>query len=116
MRWRSSSKLSNDKTLEAQVKRMLADPRAEALSTRFAAQWLRLQDLDKVRPDAFWFPDYDQQLADAMGGRRELFFNDIVAEQSQRSRSVHGRLHVRERAPREALRHSERRRVRSSGG
>ena len=35
----------------------------------FAAQWLRLQDLEKVRPDAFFFPDYDQQLADAM---REL--------------------------------------------
>ena len=59
-------------------KRMLADPRSEALSTRFAAQWLRLQDLDKVRPDAFWFPDYDQQLADDMRRETELFFNDIV--------------------------------------
>jgi hypothetical protein len=36
----------------AQVRRMLADPRSEALATRFAAQWLRLQDLDKVEPDA----------------------------------------------------------------
>ena len=51
---------------------MLADPRAEALSTRFAAQWLRLQDLDKVHPDAFWFPDFDQQLADAMRRETEL--------------------------------------------
>ena len=57
---------------------MLADPRSEALATRFAAQWLRLQDIDKVRPDAFWFPDYDQQLADAMRRETELFFNDIV--------------------------------------
>ena len=48
---------------------MLADPRAEALATRFAAQWLRLQDLEKVHPDAFWFPDFDQQLADAMRPR-----------------------------------------------
>jgi hypothetical protein len=71
-------KLSDQKTLESEVKRMLADPRSEALSTRFAAQWLRLQDLEKVRPDAFWFPDYNQQLADAMRTETELFFGDIV--------------------------------------
>ena len=71
-------KLSNDKVLEAQVKRMLADPRSEVLSTRFAAQWLRLQDIQKVRPDAFWFPDYTQQLAESMERETELFFNDIV--------------------------------------
>ncbi len=71
-------KLSNEKVLDAQVKRMLADPRAEVLSTRFASQWLRLQDVDKVRPDAFWFPDYNLQLADDMKKETELFFNDIV--------------------------------------
>jgi hypothetical protein len=71
-------KLSDQKTLEGEVKRMLADPRSEALSTRFAAQWLRLQDLDKVRPDAFWFPDYNQQLANSMVKETELFFGDIV--------------------------------------
>ena len=73
-------KLSDPKALDLQVKRMLADPRSEALSTRFAAQWLRLQDIDKVRPDAFWFPDYDQQLADAMRHETELFFNNIVRQ------------------------------------
>jgi hypothetical protein len=71
-------KLSNARILDAQVRRMLLDPRAEALATRFAAQWLRLQDLEKVRPDAFWFPDYDQQLADAMRRETELFFSDVV--------------------------------------
>ncbi len=76
----TQNKLSNPKVLDAQVKRMLADPRSVALSTRFAAQWLRLQDVDKVRPDAFWFPDYDQQLADAMVKETELFFNSIVKE------------------------------------
>jgi hypothetical protein len=72
------NQLSAPKTLDAQVKRMLADPRAEALATRFAAQWLRLQDIEKVRPDAFWFPDYDQQLADAMHRETELLFFDLV--------------------------------------
>jgi hypothetical protein len=70
----------NEHALEEQVKRMLADPRAEALATRFAAQWLRLQDLDKVHPDAFWFPDFDQQLADAMRRETELFFYNLVKE------------------------------------
>ncbi len=74
----STGQLSRKAVLDAQVKRMLADPKAEALATRFAAQWLRLQDLDKVRPDAFWFPDYDQQLADAMYRETELFFADVV--------------------------------------
>ncbi len=75
-----TKQLSNAKVLDAQVKRMLADPRAEALSSRFAAQWLRLQDVDKVRPDAFWFPDYDQQLSDAMQTETKLFFDHIVKE------------------------------------
>ncbi|MGH7467308.1 MAG: DUF1592 domain-containing protein [Longimicrobiales bacterium] len=66
--------------LEAQVRRMLKDARAEALGTRFAAQWLRLQDLDKVHPDAFWFPDFDQQLADAMRRETELFFYNLVRD------------------------------------
>jgi hypothetical protein len=73
-------KLSDPKTLGRQVHRMLADPRAEALATRFAAQWLRLQDLDKVHPDAFLFPDYDQQLADAMRQETERFFASVVRE------------------------------------
>ena len=74
----ASKQLSQKAVLNAEVKRMLADPRAEALAPRFAAQWLRLQDLEKVRPDAFFFPDYDQQLADAMREETERFFLDIV--------------------------------------
>jgi len=74
----SNKQLSAPGVLDAQVKRMLADKRSEALSHRFAAQWLRLQDIEKVRPDAFWFPDYDQQLADAMAEETQLFFQDFV--------------------------------------
>jgi len=74
----TQQRLSNPQVLDAQVKRMLTDPKSSALSTRFAAQWLRLQDIEKVRPDAFWFPDYDQQLASAMQTETETFFADIV--------------------------------------
>jgi hypothetical protein len=71
-------KLSEPKTLDRELHRMLSDPKASALATRFADQWLRLQDLDKVHPDAFLFPDYDQQLADDMRRETELFFQDVV--------------------------------------
>jgi hypothetical protein len=59
---------------------MLADPRSEALATRFAAQWLRLQDIEKVHPDALQFPDFHEQLGDAMRRETELFFYSLVRE------------------------------------
>ena len=71
---------ASDEALARQVKRMLADPRAEALSTRFAAQWLRLQDLDKVMPDPIQFPYYDKTLGDAFRRETELFFDSLVRE------------------------------------
>ncbi|MEI6739365.1 MAG: DUF1592 domain-containing protein [Gemmatimonadaceae bacterium] len=72
--------LSDTSALLAQARRMLKDPRAEALSTRFAAQWLRLQDLSKVHPDALQFPDYHEQLADDMRQETERFFQYLVRE------------------------------------
>ena len=66
--------------LEQQTRRMLADPRSEALSTRFAAQWLRLQDLDKIHPDARLYPQFDSTLADAMIEETERLFGSIVRE------------------------------------
>ena len=66
--------------LEKQVHRMIADPRSEALSTRFAGQWLRLQDLDQIHPDYLLFPQYDDSLAHAMRRETELFFDSIVRE------------------------------------
>ena len=63
---------------ERQVRRMLADPRSEALSTRFAAQWLRLQDLRKIEPDALDYPYYDEILAESMERETELLFDHLV--------------------------------------
>jgi mono/diheme cytochrome c family protein len=66
--------------LERQTRRMLADPRADALGTRFAAQWLRLQDIDKVKPDPNFFPNFDENLAAAMQEETVQFFNSLVRE------------------------------------
>jgi hypothetical protein len=66
--------------MAAQVKRMLADPKSDALATRFGAQWLRLQDLEKIYPDALLFPYYDFKLGEALRKETELFFDSIVKE------------------------------------
>ena len=76
----SQGELSDPAVLEAQLRRMLRDPRSEALATRFAAQWLRLQDLEKVHPDFLSYPDFHQQLADAMRRETELFFYSLVRD------------------------------------
>ena len=74
------AELSRPDTLDRQVRRMLADSRSQALATRFAAQWLRLQDLRKVEPDALSFPYYDESLATAMARETELLFDHVVRE------------------------------------
>jgi Protein of unknown function (DUF1592)/Protein of unknown function (DUF1588)/Protein of unknown function (DUF1587)/Protein of unknown function (DUF1585)/Protein of unknown function (DUF1595) len=66
--------------LEKQARRMLSDQRSEALATRFASQWLRLQDLDKLQPDFTQYPQFDDLLKDAMRRETALFFDSIVRE------------------------------------
>jgi hypothetical protein len=66
--------------LEAQVRRMIADPRADALMTAFTGQWLQLRNLDKVTPDLLLFPDFDDNVRQALRRETELFFASIVRE------------------------------------
>lgn len=70
--------LSKPDVFEQQVRRMLADARSAALSTRFAAQWLRLQDLQKIEPDALSYPYYDEILAESMQRETEMLFDHVV--------------------------------------
>ncbi len=76
----TAGRLSDPAVLDAQVRRMLADPRSEALATRFAAQWLRLPDLEALHPDVRTYPDFDEQLKHAMQRETELFFHHLVRE------------------------------------
>ncbi|MEO8681110.1 MAG: DUF1592 domain-containing protein [Vicinamibacterales bacterium] len=78
LRLAEAGRLSAPATLEQQVRRLLADRRADGLATRFAAQWLRLQDLDKINPDVRVYPDYDDQLKRSMLRETELFFQDFI--------------------------------------
>lgn len=66
--------------LPAQIKRMAADYRAEALAKNFAGQWLQLRDLDIVRPNDEKFPGYDEDLKQAMRIESEMLFSRIQSE------------------------------------
>jgi len=66
--------------LEQQVKRMLADPKAESLTTNFAAQWLYLRNLKNMQPLSEEFPDFDDNLRQALESEASLFFQSIVRE------------------------------------
>ncbi len=72
--------LSRPAVFEREVRRMMADERASALATRFGAQWLRLQDLEKVEPDALDYPYFDETLSEAMHRETELFFEHLVRD------------------------------------
>ncbi len=63
--------------IERQVRRMLQDPRADALVSSFAGQWLFLRELKNVRPDS---PDFDGNLRQSMQRETELLFRTIVSE------------------------------------
>ena len=76
----NENELSNPEVLETQVYRMLEDPKSEALSRRFAAQWLRLSDLLKINPDVRLHPDFDEPLKQGMLEETQLFFNSLVQE------------------------------------
>ena len=63
--------------LRAQVQRMLADSRSEAMVTNFAAQWLFLRDVAVKDPDIFLFPDHDPSLRAALERETELFVDSV---------------------------------------
>ena len=80
LRVAAAGRLSDPDELERQVRRMLGDPRAEALSTSFASHWLRLQNLRDIQPDVYLYPDWDLNLTESMRRETELLFDSIVRE------------------------------------
>lgn len=73
-------KLRDRKVLEQQVKRMLADPRAIALTKNFAGQWLYIRNMDVQAPNIDQFPNFDERLRAAMKTETEMFFDSVVRE------------------------------------
>ena len=76
----SRGQLSNPKVLEAQVRRMLADPRSRELVENFAGQWLQLRNLPSAAPSTQLFPNFDDNLRQAFRIEAEMFFDSILRE------------------------------------
>jgi mono/diheme cytochrome c family protein len=72
--------LRNPVTLEREVRRMLADPKAEALVSNFAGQWLHLRNVPNVLPNSDLFPDFDDNLRQSMRRETELLFESVMRE------------------------------------
>lgn len=66
--------------LQAQVKRMLGDPRSAALADNFGGQWLEIRNLDSVKPDPQKFPEWGAGLRDAMEAETRMFFDYVLRE------------------------------------
>jgi len=76
----SQGKLKDPLILQQQVKRMLSDPRASALASNFAGQWLRLGGLMEVNPESGLFPNFTRNLGVSMRREVELLFESIIRE------------------------------------
>jgi hypothetical protein len=75
-----AGRLARPEVLDAQVRRMLADPRSTALVDTFAEQWLQLRNLDRTKPDPTLFPAVDDELRAAMRRETDLFLGAIIRE------------------------------------
>ncbi len=76
----AKGELSQPDVLEKQVRRMLADDRSQSLVASFASQWLYLRNLDSVTPDMRLFPDFDDNLRQALRRETEMFFASVLRE------------------------------------
>jgi hypothetical protein len=73
--------LREPEILEAQVRRMIADDRSDALVRNFTGQWLQLRNLEnRVRPDILLFPDFDDNLRQAFRRETEMLFANVLRE------------------------------------
>jgi mono/diheme cytochrome c family protein len=84
----SQGKLKDPAVLEQQVRRMLADSRSDALVSNFLGQWLYLRNLKGISPDSQVFPDFDDNLREALQHETEMFFTSIMREDRSVSEMV----------------------------
>ncbi len=75
----AAGQLTDPTVLDAQVRRMLGDPRAESLVENFAGQWLYIRAVEKVQPDPEVFPSFTDSLRDAMVAEMQHFFRQFIA-------------------------------------
>lgn len=80
LRLAAAKTLSRPEALDAQIERMLADPRAEALVDEFALRWLNVEDLEAVQPDRLLFPGWSAGLREDFAEEIRLFLGSVLLE------------------------------------
>jgi hypothetical protein len=76
----SRNRLHEPAVLEEQTRRMMADPRSDAMVENFAGQWLHLRNLEGIHPNTDEFPDFDNDLRLSFVREAELFFGSVMHE------------------------------------
>ena len=76
----SAGQLRTPGVLDSEIRRMLADPKAQALVEQFGGQWLQTRALESARPDSDRFPDFEDYLRLSMQRETELFFSSVMRE------------------------------------
>jgi len=80
LRLAEQKQLGDPLVVDAQVKRLLADPRSSTLISSFAFQWLKMRNVDDIEPDAVIFPNFDDALREAFKREMELFVQAVLRE------------------------------------
>jgi hypothetical protein len=91
LRLAEANQLHRTEVLDAQVHRMIADPRASALAENFGGQWLQTRGLDAVKPDPAKFPEWNATLKDEMRTETRLFFEAVMRENRPIADFIDGR-------------------------
>ena len=113
----AAGELSSAPKLQAQVKRMLADPKARRLATEFFGQWLGFYHFDQFKGvDTSRFPEFTDEVKSAMYDEAVSFFEYIVRTGPSGERDPLRRLHLPQQAAREVLRRQEGGQVQGRGG
>ncbi|ARU40523.1 hypothetical protein CCB80_04970 [Armatimonadetes bacterium Uphvl-Ar1] len=87
----ASGELSKPKTLEAQVQRMLTDPKAERFSTDFSTQWLQIRRLEEHDADPELFPNFNQELKVDLNQEVILYFRDMLTQNRPITEFINGK-------------------------
>ena len=97
--WPATGKLHRAETLRAEVRRMLADPKAAAFAESFPRQWLQLRKVGMFAPDKVLYPDYDEYLEKSMIAETTGFFREVLTRNASLARVPRFRLDDAQRTP-----------------
>ena len=91
LRLGETNQLHQPAMLDAQVKRMIADPKSSAFADNFAGQWLETRSLDAVKRDAKKFPEWNTELKEAMRTETRMFFEAVMRDNRPISDFIDGK-------------------------